>query len=588
MTSSKGRTLNAAPVKAAAAGRWLKILPAAGIAAELLDGRGHPCPKCGGTDRFAAMKDVAERGAVLCRGCFPKGGGDGLAAVQWIRDIDFPAAVRFVADLLNISPTGQAHAGNGRRRIVATYDYRDAGGNLAYQAVRYEPKDFRQRSPKPGGGWNWTTKGIEPLPYRLPELLAADASRPVVVCEGEKDADSLARFGIIATTNHGGAGKWTTTHAQHLARRRVAIIPDADEPGERHAQAVAASLRGLAASVRIVSLPTGKDASDWLQAGGTADELQRLIDAAPEWTPDAAAAGVDDGPKKDDHKPSPKSQSTMLVELARAAQLWHTPGQGDAYATIDAGGHLEHWPIRSRTFKRWLCRQYYLTHKRTPGSQSVQDALGVLEGEAIFAGETHDAAVRVAEHDGRLYLDLCDDKWRSVEIDADGWRLMKRCPVRFRRAKAMLPLPVPQAGGAIDQLRRFVNVADDDWPLVLGWLVAALRPMGPYPVLALHGEQGSAKTTVARVLRAIVDPNVAPVRCEPREPRDLAIAANNGWVVATDNLSHVPGWLSDALCRLSHRRRIRHPHTLRERRRNHLPRHAADDTDRHRRSGQPV
>lgn len=253
----------------------------------------------------------------------------------------------------------------------------------------------------------------------------------------------------------------------------------------------------------------------------------------------------------DEEEEPSKSQATLLVELAKAAELWHTPGQGDAYGTLHVDGHWEHWPIRGRTFRRWLSRQYYVRHKRTPGSQAVQDALGVLEGEAIFAGQTCDAAVRVAQYDGRLYLDLCDDKWRSVEIDAGGWRLMKRCPVRFRRAKAMMPLPVPEAGGSLDDLRRFVNVSDDDWPLVLGWLVAALRPTGPYPVLALHGEQGSAKSTVARVLRELVDPNSAPVRCEPREPRDLAIAASNGWVVAVDNLSFVSGWLSDALCRLA-------------------------------------
>ena len=288
MTRTKGRTPDAAAVKAAAAGRWMEILPAAGIAAELLDGRGHPCPRCGGADRFAAMRDVAERGAVLCRGCFPKGGGDGLATVKWIRDIDFPAAVRFVAETLNIQPTGQANDNGGR--IVATYDYRDAAGNLAYQTVRYDPKDFRQRRPKPGCGWVWNLQGIEALPYRLPELVAADTLRLVVVCEGEKDCDNLARLGIVTTCNHGGAGKWTAAHARHLAGRCVVIVPDADEPGEQHAQRVASSLQGIAASVRIVRLPTGKDASEWLTAGGTPDQLAELIAATPEWTPTAGPA----------------------------------------------------------------------------------------------------------------------------------------------------------------------------------------------------------------------------------------------------------------------------------------------------------
>ena len=107
-------------------------------------------------------------------------------------------------------------------------------------------------------------------------------------------------------------------------------------------------------------------------------------------------------------------------------------------------------------------------------------------------------------------------------------------------------------GGSVNDLRHFVNVTDEEWPLLLGWLLAAMRPRGPYPVLCLHGEQGSAKSTTARaVLRALVDPGRAPLRSEPKEPRDLMIAASNGAVLAFDNLSHVPAWLSDALCRLS-------------------------------------
>ena len=150
-----------------------------------------------------------------------------------------------------------------------------------------------------------------------------------------------------------------------------------------------------------------------------------------------------------------------------------------------------------------------------------------------------------------MYVDLCDKAWRAVVVTPKEWRLGNDHPVRFRRAKGMLPLPVPVSGGSINELRPFVNVTDEDWPLLLGWLLAAMRPRGPYPVLCLHGEQGSAKSTTARALRALVDPSGAPLRSEPKEPRDLMIAASNGAVLAFDNLSHVPAWLSDALCRLS-------------------------------------
>ena len=261
-----------------------------------------------------------------------------------------------------------------------------------------------------------------------------------------------------------------------------------------------------------------------------------------------------------------KSQSTLLVELAQGAELWHTPGDGDAYASVRLapvdsqeddepgdGGPVANWPVRSKAFRRWLARKFFLSYGKAPGSQALQDALNVIEGQAAFAGQERPVFVRVAGDDGRLYLDLANATWQAVEINAEGWRVIgsEVCPVRFRRGKAMFPLPTPTPSSDISELRSFVNVTDDDWPLLLGSLVAAFRPYGPYPVLNINGEQGSGKTTQARALRRLIDPNHADMRCEPREPRDLMIAANNGWIIALDNLSHLPGWLSDALCRLS-------------------------------------
>ena len=116
----------------------------------------------------------------------------------------------------------------------------------------------------------------------------------------------------------------------------------------------------------------------------------------------------------------------------------------------------------------------------------------------------------------------------------------------------MLPLPLPARGGSIDELAPFLNLPSrDDFVLVVAWLLGALRAGGPYPLLALSGEQGSAKTVLSKMLRALVDPSVAPVRALPREDRELFIAANNGHVLAFDNLTSLPPWLSDTLCRLT-------------------------------------
>src|SRR5207253_279153 len=124
-------------------------------------------------------------------------------------------------------------------------------------------------------------------------------------------------------------------------------------------------------------------------------------------------------------------------------------------------------------------------------------------------------------------------------------------PVRFRRTRGMLPLPIPEPGGRLDTLRDFVNADDDGWTLATAWLVGTLRPDRPFPVLGIHGEQGSGKSTQARMLRGLVDPNVADLRSCPRKEHDLVLAAVNGWIVGLDNVSRLPDWLSDALCRLS-------------------------------------
>ena len=175
-----------------------------------------------------------------------------------------------------------------KSKIVATYDYRDERGNLLFQSVRYEPKDFRQRVPDGKGGWNWTIAGVRKVPYLLPELLASPKSELVFVVEGEKDCDVLALIGLWATCNPMGAGKWkhidSTTVAEAFRDRLVVIIPDNDAPGRKHAREVAESLTGIAKSIWVLELPglaPKGDVSDWLAAGGTKDGLLKLADSAP-------------------------------------------------------------------------------------------------------------------------------------------------------------------------------------------------------------------------------------------------------------------------------------------------------------------
>jgi hypothetical protein len=176
----------------------------------------------------------------------------------------------------------------------------------------------------------------------------------------------------------------------------------------------------------------------------------------------------------------------------------------------------------------------------------------VIEAKAHFDAPERQVHIRVGGLDGRLYLDLADQTWRAVEIDATGWRVIENPPVRFRRASGMKPIPIPVGGGSVATLRSFLNVQTDaDFVLVVVWALACLRNHGPYPVIVLSGEQGSAKSTFSAILRALLDPNTAPLRALPREDRDLFIAASNGHVLAFDNVSGLPAWISDTLCRLA-------------------------------------
>src|SRR5262249_16958077 len=148
------------------------------------------------------------------------------------------------------------------------------------------------------------------------------------------------------------------------------------------------------------------------------------------------------------------------VELAGAAELFHTPGGHDSegYATVPVGEHKETWPIASKGFRRWLSRLYYMDMKKAPGSQAVHDAVNVLAGMAIHDGPEVSIAVRVAEHDGAIYLDLANEQWQAVEINSAAWRIVDNPPVRFCRRRGMLALPAPISGGKVDELRGLVNV----------------------------------------------------------------------------------------------------------------------------------
>jgi hypothetical protein len=192
--------------------------------------------------------------------------------------------------------------GNGKRRFVCSYDYRDEAGVLLYRSVRMEPKHFYQRRPDGKGGWINNLGDCQLVLYRLPELLAAALEELTFIVEGEKDVDALRALGLVATCNPMGAEKWKPVYNEALRDRHVVLIPDNDDAGCRHVAQVRKHLHGVAASITTVPLynvPDKGDVSDWLAAGGDKESLLELVDEAkknpePEGKPDEEDATVAD------------------------------------------------------------------------------------------------------------------------------------------------------------------------------------------------------------------------------------------------------------------------------------------------------
>jgi len=257
----------------------------------------------------------------------------------------------------------------------------------------------------------------------------------------------------------------------------------------------------------------------------------------------------------------------LFVDEAACGQtLFRTP-DGECYADLIIEGVRQTWPIRSKRFRaeyvRYLKRQQArLTNAGAPlatligavsfNKTNINAAIDDFELKAISSSVEREVHVRVARDGDQLYIDLGDPQWRAVRITADGWTVVENPPVRFRRTSDMRPLPFPEHGGSINALRPFLsNLSDDQFTLIIAFLLDALQPKGPYPVLVVYGEQGWAKTGLLRLLRALTDPNKVMTAPLPASSRDLYVAARNSHIQAFENVSRISDAISDNLCRLA-------------------------------------
>jgi hypothetical protein len=310
----------------------------------------------------------------------------------------------------------------GRRGDVIRYAYRGESGELLFWVCRGTPKRFWQEQPGPGAdgvmrdaAGKPTMRGARLVPYRLPEIIAARRNRNghpprVYIVEGEKDADRLASWGLVATCNPGGAGKWRDGYSGHVAGCDVVIIPDNDDAGRAHADQVARSVAAHAETVKLITLaglaPKG-DISDWIAAGGTQDVLEDLVDAAPDYIAAKAAPTAT--------KAKPAGASGWIAEVQRDTRGEPRNNVFNAALAIRAefAGRF--------AYDEMLCAEVQRPDCRPVTDADVTAAQEHLQGrglERIGKDAMHQAIELVARENGfhpvRDYLDalVWDDRSR--------------------------------------------------------------------------------------------------------------------------------------------------------------------------------
>ena len=245
-----------------------------------------------------------------------------------------------------------------------------------------------------------------------------------------------------------------------------------------------------------------------------------------------------------DSEGKPRKQSDVLLDIGKRHELFHAD-DGVPFARMGNAVYA----VESTAYREVLAACYLDLTDKGCNRNSLADAITTLSSLAKHRGNRMPVWLRVGYNRNNIVIDMGRADWRMIEVGDAGWQWCDAPPM-FRRTQAMHELPEPKAP-EFSRLWKYVNVAVEHRPLVAAYLLAALRPSGPYPILFFCGEQGTGKSTTTRVLRRLVDPSASLLRAPPKDVRDLLVGALNGWVLTLDNLTFLGPQLSDTLCRLA-------------------------------------
>ncbi|GAA4668559.1 hypothetical protein [Gordonia humi] len=308
--------------------------------------------------------------------------------------------------------------------------------------------------------------------------------------------------------------------------------------------------RELDEATRIAAAAQLGDDATPEQVGALASVIATASDPVADTPPIADEPPADPEPPADDQRQ--KSVATRLVELALDDYQLGLSDDEEPFGTSKTTPHIAMMLRGGRTgLRAELARKFFALNGSAAPAQALADSLTVLEGMAALEDPTR-LYLRVAETDDAVYIDCGDVDGTVIRIADGAWELIDHAPVTFTRTKLTAMYPRPERGGDLAELWDFIPIAEQDRPVLLAVLVQALTQVDvAHPVLAYLAEQGSAKSSTTRITVDLLDPSPVPLRQAPRDADSWVTAAAGSWVVALDNLSGLPAWLSDSLCRAS-------------------------------------
>jgi hypothetical protein len=448
---------------------------------------------------------------------------------------------------------------------------------IPYKTLNGEihPKVRIRRGPRGKDSlWDQHTPG-EIIPYGLDRLHEAREQGYLLIGEGESDAWTCWFYHLPFLGMPGATMTKCLNGVLLKDIPRIYVLQEPDKAGHEFYRLLHRQLRQTSYIGEIFSLPCQqllhqKDPNDLhkhlcRQGQGSRERFKDLVLAALEQaipsgdekdtakTSICANSSMDDDLENVDSQRK-LSQADVLMQMAQQHLTYFSTNRGEYYARVPVKGHHEAHQLSEQggIIKHWLINQYCEETGLVPGEKAIKTALNALIAKVHFTLiEKRDVFMRVGHKDGNIYLDLANEQHEVVEITPEGWQVIPQAPVYFKRPKGMKALPTPERGGTLSLLDSLINADEEGLLLIKAWLVGCLHPKGPYAILGLHGGHGAAKSSATEVLHILLDPAETKLRRIPGDERTLAVAAHNNHILAYDNLSTLPFWLSDSFCRIA-------------------------------------